>query len=120
MAALAEKKVESLADLQREFDRQNGVTVGCAAVLERFLAHAAQLAGGKPISTRRVAMCAGPIIDDLVAALPTCASIAEVFRDGIAFLLASARRAHPKADRKVGGLRSGLVGVGARPQSDRL
>jgi len=87
----------------------------CAAVLKRFLAHAAQIVGGKPISTRRVAMCAGHIIDELVAALLTCASIAEVFRDGVAFLLANARRANPKRDRKVGRLRSGLVVVGARP-----
>jgi hypothetical protein len=29
----------------------------CTAVLKRFLAHAAQLVAGKPISTRRVAMC---------------------------------------------------------------
>jgi len=34
----------------------------CAAVLERLLAHAAQIVGGKPISTRRVWMCAGHII----------------------------------------------------------
>jgi hypothetical protein len=27
----------------------------CAAVVKRFLAHAAQLIGGKPMSTRRVA-----------------------------------------------------------------
>lgn len=87
----------------------------CAAVLKRFLAHAAQIVGGKPISTRRVAMCAGHIIDDLVAALLACASIASVFRDGITFLLANARRANPKRDRKKGRLRSGLVVVGTRP-----
>lgn len=86
----------------------------CAAVLKRFLAHAAQLIGGKPISTRRVAMCAGHIIGQLVAALLACTSITEEFRDGIAFLLANARRANPKRDRKVGRLRSGLVVVGAR------
>lgn len=86
----------------------------CAAVLKRFLAHAAQIVGGKPISTRRVAMCAGHIIDELVTALLACASIAAVFRDGIAFLLANARRANPKRDRKKGRLRSGLVVVGTR------
>jgi len=86
----------------------------CAAVLKRFLAHAAQLIGGKPISTRRVAMCAGHIIDDLVAALLACTCIAEAFREGIAFLLANARRANPKRDRKVGRLRSGLVVVETR------
>ncbi len=87
----------------------------CAAVLKRFLAHAAQLIGGKPISTRRVAMCAGHIIDELVATLLASASIAAVFRDGIAFLLANARRANPKRDRKTGRLRSGLIVVGERP-----
>lgn len=86
----------------------------CAAVLKRFLAHAAQLIGGKPISTRRVAMCAGHIIDEIVTALLACISIASAFRDGIAFLLANARRSNPKRDRKTGRLRSRLVVVGAR------
>jgi hypothetical protein len=67
-------------------------------VLKRFLAHAAQIVGGKPISTRRVAMRAGHIIDELVTAMLACASIAAVFRDGITFLLANARRANPKRD----------------------
>jgi hypothetical protein len=86
----------------------------CAAVLKRFLAHAAQLVGGKPISTRRVAMCAGHIIDAIVLALLACSSIASAFRDGMAFLLANARRANPKRDRKTGRLRSGLIVVGDR------
>jgi hypothetical protein len=59
-------------------------------------------------------MCAGHIIDELVAALLACASTATVFRDGIAFLLANAGRANPKRDRKVGRLRSGLIVVGTR------
>ena len=84
----------------------------CAAVLKRFLAHAAQLVGRKPISTRRVAMCAGHIIDDIVMALLACVSIASAFRDGMAFLLANARRANPKRDRKTGRLRAGLNVVG--------
>lgn len=86
----------------------------CAAVLKRFLAHAAQFVGGKPISTRRVAMCAGHIIDEIVTALLACVSIAAVFRDGLAFLLANARRSNPKRDRKTGRLRSGLLVVGDR------
>jgi hypothetical protein len=85
-----------------------------AAVLKRFLAHAAQLVGGKPISTRRVAMCAGHIIDELVTALLACVSIAAVLRDGLAFLRANARRSNPKRDRKTGRLRSGLLVVGDR------
>lgn len=86
----------------------------CAAVLKRFLAHAAQLVGGKPLSTRRVAMCSGHIIDGLVAALLTYTSIAAAFCDGMAFLLANARRSNPKRDRKTGRLRAGLRVVGVR------
>jgi hypothetical protein len=86
----------------------------CAAVLKRFLAHAAQLVGGKPISTRRVAMCAGHIIDDIAAALLACASIATAFLDGMAFLLANARRSNPKRDHKSGRLRTRLRVVGVR------
>jgi hypothetical protein len=42
----------------------------CAAVLKRFLAHAAQRIGqGTAISTRRVAMCVHHILDELVSAL---------------------------------------------------
>lgn len=86
----------------------------CAAILKRFLAHAAQRVGGKPISTRRVAMCARHIMDELVAALLASVSIAAVVRDGLAFLLANARRSNPKRDRKTGRLRSGLLVVGER------
>lgn len=86
----------------------------CAAVLKRFLAHAAQLVGGKPISTRRVAMCASHIIDEIVAALLACVSIAAAFRDGMAFLLANAQRSNPRRDRKTGRLRTRLVVVGER------
>jgi hypothetical protein len=86
----------------------------CAAVLKRFLAHAAQIVGGKPISTRRVAMCAGHIIDELVSALLASVTIAAALRDGLAFLLANAQRSNPKRERKTGRLRSGLVVVGDR------
>lgn len=86
----------------------------CAAVLKRFLAHAAQLVGGKPISTRRVAMCSGHIIDELAAALLACVSIAVAFSDGLAFLVANARRSNPARDRKTGRLRTGLLTVGDR------
>jgi hypothetical protein len=81
----------------------------CAAVLKRFLAHAAQLVGGKPISTRRVAMCSRHVIDELVAALLACDGFTAAFRSGIAFLLANARRANPARDRRTGRLRAGLV-----------
>lgn len=84
----------------------------CAAVLKRFLAHAAELIGGRPISTRRVAMCSSHIIDELALTLVACGSIATVFRDGMAYLLANARRSNPARDRKSGRLRTGLLTVG--------
>jgi len=85
----------------------------CAAILKRFLAHAAQLVGGSPISTRRVAMCAGHIIDELCAALLACVSLAAALRDGLAYLVRNARRSNPGRDRKTGRLRAGLFTVGA-------
>jgi hypothetical protein len=84
----------------------------CAAVLKRFLAHAAQLVGGKAISTRRVAMCSRHIVDELFAALLACAGFAAALRRGIEFLLANARRANPKRDRRTGRLRTRLNVVG--------
>lgn len=84
----------------------------CAALVKRFLAHAAQIVGGQPMSTRRVAMCAGHIIDALCAALLVCAGFAAVLRSGIAYLIANARRANPARDRKTGRLRAGLFVVG--------
>jgi len=84
----------------------------CGAVLKRFLAHAAQLVGGKAISTRRVAMCSRHIVDELFAALLACEGFAAALRRGIAFLLANARRANPKRDRKTGRLRARLNVVG--------
>lgn len=84
----------------------------CAAVLKRFLAHAAELVGGRPISTRRVAMCSGHIIDELSMTLLACVSIATAFRDGMAYLMANARRSNPARDRRTGRLRTGLTAVG--------
>lgn len=114
------KEWKSYANLHK-FDTANAnIAAGliwaslCAAVLKRFLAHAAQLVGGKPMSTRRVAMCAGHIIDELVAALLACVSIATVFHEGMTFLLANARRSNPARDRDTGRLRTGLIVVGAR------
>jgi len=59
-------------------------------------------------------MCAGHLIDEIVTALLACVSIALAFHDGMAFLLANARRSNPKRDRKTGRLRNGLVVVGDR------
>ena len=80
----------------------------CAAVLKRFLAHAAQRVGGTAMSTRRVAMCAHHILDALVAALLLGAGLRGTLRRGLTFLLANARRANPDRDRRTGRLRTGL------------
>ena len=79
-----------------------------AAVLKRFLAHAAQRVGGTPMSTRRVAMCAHHILDALVAAVLLGVGLRRTLRRGLAYLLANARRANPDHDRRTGRLRAGL------------
>ena len=82
----------------------------CAAVLKRFLAHAAQRVGdGTAMSTRRVAMCAHHILDALVAALLIGVGLLGALRRGLAYLLANARRANPDRDRRTGRLRAGLA-----------
>jgi hypothetical protein len=79
----------------------------CAAILKRFLAHAAQRVGqGPAISTRRVAMCARHILEALVTALLVGVGL---LRGGLTYLLANARRANPKRDRHWGRLRAGLA-----------
>jgi hypothetical protein len=82
----------------------------CAAVLKRFLAHAAQRVGdGTAMSTRRVAMCAHHILDTLITALRLGVGLLRALRRGLAYLLANARRAHPNRDRRLGRLRAGLA-----------
>jgi len=82
----------------------------CAAVLTRFLAHAAQRVGqGTAMSTRRVAMGAHHILDALVAAVLLGVGLRATLRRGLAYLLANARRAHPARDRLTGRLRAGLT-----------
>ena len=80
----------------------------CAAVLKRFLAHAAQRVGGTPMSTRRVAMCAHHILEAIVAAVLLGVGLRRTLRRGLAYLLANARRANPDRDRRTGRLRAGL------------
>lgn len=82
----------------------------CAAVLKRFLAHAAQHVGdGAAMSTRRVAMCARHILAPVITALRLRVGLLGALRRGLAYLLANARRAHPERDRRSGRLRAGLA-----------
>ena len=85
----------------------------CAAVLKRFLAHAAQLVGGVAMSTRRVAMCARHVLGDILGAIYVGNGLLEALRRALDYLLANARRANPERDRRTGRLRTGLVLVGA-------
>jgi hypothetical protein len=85
----------------------------CAGLLKRFLAHAAQRVGGVAMSTRRVAMCARHVIDDLAAVMLTRAALLPALRRGLRYLLANARRADPRRDRATGRLRARLRLVGA-------
>jgi hypothetical protein len=81
----------------------------CAAILKRFVAHAAQRVGhGIAISTRRVAMCARHILEALVTALLVGIGLLGALRRGLAYLLANARRANLDRDRRTGRLRAGL------------
>ncbi len=82
----------------------------CGAILKRFLAHAAQHVGkGVAMSTRRVAMCAHHILDELVMALLLGAGLLAALRRALAYLLANARRANVPRDRRTGRLRAGLA-----------
>lgn len=110
------KEWKSYANLH-EFDTANPhIAEGliwaslCAAVLKRFLAHAAQRVGdGAAMSTRRVAMCARHILDEVVTALRRGVGLLGALRRGLTYLLANARRAHPNRDRRTGRLRAGLA-----------
>jgi len=82
----------------------------CAAILKRFLAHAAQRVGrGIAISTRRVAMCAHHMLEALVTALLIGIGLLGALRRGLAYLLANARRPNIERDRRTGRLRGGLA-----------
>jgi hypothetical protein len=86
----------------------------CAAVLKRFLAHAAQRVGkGTAMSTRRVAMCAHHILHDVVTALRDGFGLLGPLRRGLTYLLENARRADVQRDRRTGRLRAGLTIVPA-------
>ncbi|MDA1095191.1 MAG: IS4 family transposase [Acidobacteria bacterium] len=81
----------------------------CAAVLKRFLAHAAQrVGGGIAMSTRRVAMCAHHILEALVTAVLAGVGLLAALRRGLGYLLRNARRSNVDRDQRTGRLRAGL------------
>ena len=94
------KEWKSYANLHRLDTANPHIAAGliwaglCAALLKRFLAHAAQrVGGGAAISTRRVAMCAHLLLADLVRALLRGRGLLRALQHTMRYLLATARRA---------------------------
>lgn len=83
------------------------------AIVNRFMAHAAQAIAVVPISTQKVAMCATHFLRDLLIALNRQPStVPAVLAASLTFLLANARRADPQRDRFKGRQAAGLALVG--------
>jgi hypothetical protein len=103
------KEWKSFANLHA-FDTQNPAIVEGliwaaigAAALKRFLAHTAQVVAGVETSTRKAAMCAVHVLQDILRTL-----ISGIAR-AIDYLAGNARRAHPKRDRQRGRLQFGRI-----------
>lgn len=80
-----------------------------AAIVKRFVAHAAEHALRVEISTQRVAVAARHYLDDILRCLLSgTRALAKVLSHVFAYLRENARRAHPKRDRKSGRLAAGL------------
>ena len=101
------KEWKSYANLHRYDTANKHIAEGlawaslCAAVLKRFLAHAAQYIASTPISTRRVAMCARRVLDAVFAALVD-GGLRATLLDCVEYLVQNAARAHPKRDQTSG------------------
>ena len=95
------KEWKSYANLHA-FDTANAAIVErliwaaiAAAALKRFLAHMPQLLTQVPMSTRKVAMCAIHVLDDIVEALKTGEGVAlyAALEAAITYLACHAQRA---------------------------
>lgn len=108
------KEWKSYANL-RKFDTGNPhIAEGliwaslAAAILKRFLAHAVQRQTRRPISTRKVAMCAPLFLQHLLAAIDRPALFRSRLQQAVDFLEDNARRASPGQERQTGRLSAGL------------
>lgn len=81
-----------------------------AAALKRFLAYATQVLTQVCISTRKVAMCARHVLDDIFCALRMgdIVALRRALKAAITYLSANAKRAHPERDRRTGRFQLGL------------
>lgn len=86
-----------------------------AALLKRLLAHTTQLLKGVDISTRKVAMCAHHVLDEIFTVLASERSrgLSRAFVVALEYLAVNAQRAHPKRDRRKGRLQLGFEPVHA-------
>jgi hypothetical protein len=84
-----------------------------AALLKRLFAHTTQHLKGVAVSTRKVAMCAHHVLDDIFAVLATGRSrgLSRAFEVALDYLAINAQRAHPKRDRRTGRLKLGFMPV---------
>lgn len=84
----------------------------CAALLKRFLAHAAQRLFQVAISTRTAAMCLRSSLTRILDALAhNRRGLRSCIHDVLAFLAENARRSHPKRERLKGRAKLGLEPV---------
>jgi hypothetical protein len=85
----------------------------CAAMMKRFLAHAAQRLYGVAISTRKAAMALRYRLTAMLHTLLTgdARRLGTVLNDTLRFLANNAQRAHPKRERRSGRSKLGLKPV---------
>jgi len=109
------KELKSYANLHKFSTTKEPIAEGliwaslAAAFLKRYLAHACQRVCGRPISTRRAAMCGHHIVTSIFASLKRrFRDLAERLRDAFEFLCHNASRSRPGRDRERGRLALGL------------
>ena len=109
------KEWKSYANLKPYCTRKAPIAEGliwaalCAALLKRYLAHAAQaVSSGVEVSTRIAAMSLSHHLPRLIDALVSRRSLREPLEKLLEFLASSCRRAHPRRDRATGRLAAGL------------
>ena len=81
-----------------------------AAMMKRFLTHMTQHLRRVDVSTRKVAMCAHHVLDDIIIALVRQQPyrLRNALERALDYLATNAKRAHPKRDRRSGRLQLGL------------
>jgi len=113
------KEWKSYANLHR-FDSGNEWIVEglvwaglCAAIVKRFVAHAAQHELEKPVSTRRTAMLLSHFLEDLMCTILRYDELGfrRAWKRTITFIGNNGLRANPRRDRSSGRLRIGLKEV---------